>query len=168
LMNNVKLEMLTHLVEGMRQCGCDNNVRDTEHGEMLMKLCKVLFSDTNKRYSTVLRDMLRKYLHLQYMAIARKGMEDANIQRTIAIDVRKAHNKSALINSDVERDFKTNSNYAQQHVVWSSRHGEYRTKKDGANWKVHPMLLLVSMTMICNRAITFDVIMHNKYAMLKS
>jgi hypothetical protein len=73
-------------------------------------------------------------------------MEDANIQTTIGPDARKAHNKSAVITSDVERDFKTNSNYAQQHIVWSTRHGEYRTRKDGANWKVHPMLLLVSVS----------------------
>lgn len=53
LMNNVKFELVTHLVESMRQSGCDNNARDTEHGERFMKLCKLLFSDSSRRYHTV-------------------------------------------------------------------------------------------------------------------
>ena len=163
LMNNVKFEMLTHFVEGMRQCGCDNNVRDTEHGEMLMKLCKVLFSDTNRRYSTVLKDMLRKYMHLQYMAIARKGMEDAHIKKSIGIDARKAHNKSTVICRDEEREFKTNSSYAQQHILWNSQRGEYRTKSDGDKWKVHPMLLLVRFLVLSVAHIFLLLVHKNTY-----
>jgi hypothetical protein len=81
LMNNVKSELISHMVESMRQCGCDNNARDTEMGEMMMKLCKLLFGDTSRRYHTVLRDMLVKYMHLQYMAIAEKGFKDSIVSQ---------------------------------------------------------------------------------------
>jgi hypothetical protein len=139
LMNNVKFEMLTHLVDAKKQCGCDNNARDTELGEMLMKSCKVLFNDTNRRYHTVLKDMLRKYLHLQYLSIAAKGLVDNKSAVVLSNDSSKAHNTS-----DCERDFKTNRSYKKQEITWVQGSGAYRTRKDGANWCVHPMLKLVT------------------------
>ena len=143
LMNNVKFELITHMVEAMRQSGCDNNVRDTEQGEMLMKLCKVLFTDTNMRYHTVLKDMLKKYLHLEYMSLARKGLDHFNHCSTIGKDSSRSHNSDFVVTATEEKEFKTNNAYKQQCVEWCAQHGMYKTKKDGANWNVHPLLKLV-------------------------
>ena len=111
LMNNLKFEAISHMVEAFRQSGCDNNARDTEMGEMMMKLCKLLFGDTSRRYHTVLRDMLIKYMHLQSMAIAEKGFKDANITDRVAVDVKKSHNTSETIVVCENFDFKTNKNH---------------------------------------------------------
>lgn len=140
LMNNAKLECITHLVDAMRESGCDNNARDTEAGESLMKICKVLFTDTNMRYHTVLKDMLQKYLHLEYLAIAKLGMKDSNIASSIALDSSKDHNSAKTLIQNDEREFKVNQCYKQQSVFWSAQSGEYRTEKDGSDWNVHPML----------------------------
>jgi len=141
LMSTVKFELITHMVEAKRQCGCDNSVRDTELGEMLMKMCKVLFADPNRRYHTVLKDMLRKYLHLQYMAIARKGLIDC---RTPLQESSKGKTSMKVICVTECREIKTNCMYKTQVVKWSNQHGGYRTKHNPTKWNVHPMLLLVS------------------------
>lgn len=141
LMNNVKFELISHMVESMRQSGCDNNARDTEHGEMFMKLCKLLFADTTRRYNSVLSEMMIKYLHLEYMAIAEKGFKDADIESMLAIDDSKAHNSTMELVRNVDMQFKSNKSYKSQLVVF--RGNGYVTKKDGANWFVHPMLKLV-------------------------
>lgn len=57
LMNNAKSELISHFPEAIRQSGCESSVRDTQLGEgVIMKLCKVLFADTNKRYFWVLKE----------------------------------------------------------------------------------------------------------------
>lgn len=141
LMSNLKFEAISHMVEAFRQSGCDNNARDTEMGEMMMKLCKMLFGDTSRRYFTVLRDMLLKYLHLQYMAIAEKGFRDANIHDRLAVDVNKSHNKSERIASSETFDFKTNKNHRIQKIVFSF--SLYQKESSSQSWNVHPMLTLV-------------------------
>jgi hypothetical protein len=141
LMSNVKFEMLSHMVESMRQCGCDNNARDTEHGEMLMKLCKLLFGDSSGRYHTVLNEMMKKYLHLQYMCIAHKGFEEAKEDTMIASDRKKAHNSTYVISTSEAEEYRSNNSYRKQIIVF--KQGAYYTKDDGANWFVHPMLKLV-------------------------
>ena len=142
LMRNVKFEMLSHMVESMRECGCDNNFRDTEHGERLMKLCKLLFADTSARYHTVLRDMLLKFLHLEYMSIAHKGLLDSNVSSSISVDASKAHNVNVLLTSSEIFEFKTNKSYKKQRIVY--RADGYRVEKANEVWLVHPMLMLVS------------------------
>lgn len=141
LMRNVKFEMLSHFAESMRECGCDNNFRDTEHGERLMKLCKLLFADTSARYHTVLRDMLTKFLHLEYMAIAHKGLVESNVAASIPVDVSKAHNVSVLLTSSDSFDFRTNKSYKRQVIVYRST--GFKPEKNNAAWMVHPMLQLV-------------------------
>jgi hypothetical protein len=142
LMNNVKFELISHLVESMRQCGCDNNARDTEHGERFMKICKLLFADTTRRYHTVLKDMLRKFLHLEYMYIAQKGFEDANVASFLPIADNKRHNKSVQLTSYEDVTIQTNNRYRKQTIVF--RVDGFKTKCDGSNWLVHPMLKMVS------------------------
>jgi len=142
LMNNLKSELISHMVEAMRQSGCDNNARDTELGEMLMKSCKVLFTDTNRRYSTVLKDMLIKYMHLQYMAIAKKGFEDNNLSTVIPKQDKKSHNSSDKIIRSEHFEYRTNNCYKKQVIKF---HGmAYRPKKVSEDWNVHAMLKLVS------------------------
>ena len=141
LMSNVKFELISHLPEAMRQSGCNNNSRDTELGEMMMKLCKLLFADTSRKYNTVLRDMLVKYLHLQYMAIAEKGFLDANILHCLLPDARKSHNSSKSIATSTTWDFKTNSCYRIQKIVF--RRFKFRISTEDGKWNVHPMLMLV-------------------------
>jgi len=143
LMNNVKFELITHMVDAKRECGCDNSVRDTELGEMLMKMCKLLFADTNRRYNTVLRDMLLKYLHLQYMGIARKGLLDIDVHCLRMVQSNRVRNSSKFVCVTEERDVRTNSMYAQQCIRWCAQQGGYRTKQDLARWNVHPMILMV-------------------------
>jgi len=142
LMNNVKSELISHMVESMRQCGCDNNARDTELGEMMMKACKVLFADTNRRYATVLRDMLMKYIHLQYMAIAKKGFADHQISTMTPILAKKATNESTIITTSEHYEFKTNNSYKKQVIKFQGTC--YKPKKVTEDWKVHPMIRLVS------------------------
>jgi hypothetical protein len=145
LFTNIKFEALTHLVEAKKQNGCDNNCRDTEHGESMMKMCKVLFADTNMRYFTVLKDMLKKYLHLEYLCIAKKGLEHANVCCSIEQDESKKHTKASLIASNDVREFKVSKAYTRQDIVFSDNAGLYVTKVNGANWHVHPTLKVVSL-----------------------
>lgn len=70
LINNFKFELISHMVEAMRQISCDNNATP-EIQEMLMKSCKVLFADINRRYHTVFKECKRSmklyvYNFLQY------------------------------------------------------------------------------------------------------
>ena len=141
LMNNLKFEAISHMVEAFRQSGCDNNSRDTEMGEMMMKLCKLLFGDTSRRYHTVLRDMLIKYMHLQYMAIAEKGFNDANITDRVTVEVKKSHNTSETIAACENFDFKTNKNHRLQKIRFF--HSRYQKENPSEPWNVHPMLTLV-------------------------
>lgn len=144
IMNNVKFELVTHLVESMRQSGCDNNARDTEAGERFMKLGKLLFADSSRRYHTVLKEMLTKFLHLEYMAVAEKGFRDAGIPCMLALDASKAHNSTIMLVENVDFQYMTNKNYKSQVVVF--RGDGYKTKSDGANWFVHPFILLVTLS----------------------
>jgi len=149
LMNNLKFEAIPHMVEAFRQSGCDNNARDTEMGEMMMKLCKLLFGDTSRRYHTVLRDMLIKYMHLQYMAIAEKGFKDANITDRVALNVKKSQNNSETIVASEKFDFKTNKNHRIQKIRFC--YSRYQKENPSEPWNVHPMLTLVIFyfTLLC-------------------
>lgn len=146
LMSNVKFELITHMVESMRENGCDNNARDTEHGEKFMKICKLLFADTTRRYHTVLKEMLMKYVHLEYMAIAEKGFVDAAIPSMLALDESKIHSSNVTIYSSGSTQFKSNVSYKKQLVVFKG--DGYKTKNDGSNWFVHPMLKLVRFNVV--------------------
>ena len=141
LMSTVKFEAISHMPEAMRQCGCDNNACDTEMGEMLMKLCKVMFADTSRRYHTVLRDMLTKYLHLQYLAIAQKGFADTNVTNVILPDTSKSHNTTKTILANTSFEFKTNRNYRTQKIRFG--HSLFKPLEGERSWNVHPMLKLV-------------------------
>ena len=141
-MNNVKSELISHMVEAMRQSGCDNNARDTELGEMLMKSCKVLFADTNRRYATVSKDMLIKYMHLQYMAIAKKGFEDNNVSTVIPKQAKKSQNATENILITELFEYKTNNSYKKQSIKFLGQC--YKPKKTSEGWNVHPLLKLVS------------------------
>lgn len=159
LMSNVKFELITHMVQAMRESGCDNNARDTEQGEKFMKICKLLFADTTRRYHTVLKEMMTKFLHLEYMAVAEKGFLDAKIPSMLKLDVSKSHNSSCIIYSHGFRFFKCNSNYKKQVITF--KHGGYRTKKDGSNWFVHPLLKLVRYNLfkiICVKSFSFFIL----------
>jgi hypothetical protein len=94
-----------------------------------------------------LKDMLLKYLHLQYMGIARKGLQDNDlVYRPLTIG-RRSHMNSNVICVTVNREVRTNSMYTKQAVKWNPQHGGYRIKVNNANWCVHPMLLLVRYVM---------------------
>jgi len=145
LMSTIKFELLTHFVEAMRESGCDNNVRDTQMGELLMKSCKILFGDTNKRYHSVLKDMLSKYLHLQYMFIAQKGLECADLINNAVANAKKDHNRNSIVCRVAGKEYRSNNMYTKQLIVWSRKNGcgQYVPAKDGSNWSVHPMLKMV-------------------------
>jgi hypothetical protein len=147
LMNNLKFEAISHMVEAFRQSGCDNNARDTEMGEMMMKLCKLLFGDTSRRYHTVLRDMLVKYMHLQYMAIAEKGFKDANITHRVAVDGKKSHNLSETLDASENFDFKTKNNHRIQKIRFCF--SRYQKENPSEPWNVHPMLIMVILCILC-------------------
>ena len=59
--------------------GCENLVRDTQYGELMMKLVRVLFSTTSKRHDSTEFEMLSKYLRMQYLRLVRTGFEDRKV-----------------------------------------------------------------------------------------
>ena len=157
LMSYAKFELISHIPEAMRQSGCDNNVRDTEMGELSMKLCKVLFSDTSQKYFTVVKEMLLKYLHLEYMAIANKGLDEETVhmqgQCIDGSQQTKSHMHNTLLCEHENKRFKTNSNYNQQTVKWDENYQQYRPKRMEEDWKVHPMLKVGVRVSYCIRTI---------------
>ena len=139
LMSTPKFELIGHMVEAKRESGCDNNVRDTEMGELLMKLCKLLFNDTSQKYYTVVKEMLLKYLHLEYMFIANKGLEDEEReQMRHQPPSTKSHMHNTLLCQSNSKEFKTNSTYSKQTILWTD--DMYKPKKGQGDWNVHPML----------------------------
>jgi hypothetical protein len=76
LMENPKLELLSHLPACIRDNGCDNRTRDTEMGELEMKLVRSYFGSTSKRFSSVEEEMLKRYRNEEFLSITRKSKSD--------------------------------------------------------------------------------------------
>ena len=49
---NPKFELLSHFADSRVLSGCENYVRDTNYGELMMKLIRTLFGTTSKRFNT--------------------------------------------------------------------------------------------------------------------
>jgi hypothetical protein len=56
---------------------------------------------------------------------------------------KKAHNETTIITSSEHFEFKTNNSYKKQVIKFQG--GCYKPKQKTEDWKVHPMLRLVSL-----------------------
>ena len=142
LMNNVKFEILSHLPEAKRQSGCDNNIRNTEWGEGCVKKSKVLFNATQKRYLTVEKQMLQKYMHTEYISLARLGLTGA----IKGIENKESTNVSEVLATFGDWTLKSSKHYKQQKIVVRDNRGKKEWVPENAEpWNVHPMLLQVNI-----------------------
>jgi len=84
--------------------------------------------------------MLRKNLHLEYIAIARLGMED--VKEDHVVRNVKAHNTTYVIAESDGLQYVTHSSYKHQKVVWNDkgRHKEFYPENGRESWNVHPIL----------------------------
>jgi len=84
LLLNPKFELLSHFPQSIRDVGCDNSVRDTELGELFMKLVRCIWNTTSKKYASVEYEMLKKYRNLLFLDVIKRG-----IQQRMGFDIFK-------------------------------------------------------------------------------
>jgi hypothetical protein len=146
LLKNAKLEMLSHLPECIRHAGCDNNVRNTELGELFMKLVRCIWNSTSKRFSSVEYEMLKKYIHLQVLDVIKKGIND---RKGVDVFAQKRQSTRKMFVSDTivaelkELSFAFNCTSKPQALVWVVDKETFETM-DGSCLNVHNILLDVS------------------------
>jgi hypothetical protein len=74
LMDNPKLEMLSHIPDCIRNNGCDTTIFNTELGELHMKIVRALWSTTGKQKLRVAFDILKKYRDISLLEITKFGL----------------------------------------------------------------------------------------------
>jgi len=74
LMDNPKLEMLSHIPDCIRNNGCDTTIFNTELGELHMKIVRALWSSTGKQKLRVAFDILKKYRDINLLEITKFGL----------------------------------------------------------------------------------------------
>ena len=74
LMDNPKLEMLSHIPDCIRNNGCDISIFNTELGELQMKVVRDFWSSSSKQKLRVAFDILRKYRDTSLLEITKLGL----------------------------------------------------------------------------------------------
>jgi len=159
LMTNPKLELLSHFPESRRDAGCDNHVRDTNEGELYMKIIRTLFNTTSKRHDSYLKEMLRKHQHLAYLQWIRKGLDyrqgkgkNECVANEELSNVRKHSGNHTLKQTDVYK-FESNGTYKNQHVVFCDRTNKFVQHRTEDDLNLHPLLKMVSTYIISKMSV---------------
>ena len=148
LLINPKFEMLTHFPQCIRDAGCDNSVRDTQLGELFMKLVRVIWGMTSKKYASVEYEMLKMYRNLQFLDIIKKGVQHrlggVDVFTQKRTDKSKAYLRDLFLSESANYKFACNCARKQQSIQWNVQKGYYESE-DGSCLAVHNILLDVSV-----------------------
>lgn len=127
LLENPKLEMLSHIPQCIRENGCDTSAFNTELGELQMKVVRAFWSTTSKRKLKVAFEILKKYRNLSLLKVMKQGLvqqsptwktrtKEESRNRHVDVKIAQSHEFSFFCNQwqsffPVKEDhsFKTNS-----------------------------------------------------------
>jgi len=146
LLTNPKFEMLTHLVYCIRDSGCDNSVRDTQLGELFMKLVRGIWNTTSKKYVSEHYEMLKKYRNLLFLDFMKKGIVHRlgdNIFSQKRLYQGKAYMKDIHVHYSDQLSFAVNCISDTQSITWNVLNSTFESM-DGKSLNVHNCLLDVS------------------------
>lgn len=146
LLINPKLELLSHLPQCKRDTGCDNSVKNTELGELFMKLVRCIWNTTSKKFASVEYEMLKKYRNLQVLDLIKRGINHRNGRDIFS--QKRVHASKAFM-GDIfvaENDifaFAVNCTNKPQEIQWSHSKKSFLSS-NGTCLNVHNILLDVS------------------------
>lgn len=146
LLMNPKFELLSHFPQSIRDVGCDNSVRDTELGELFMKLVRCIWNTTSKKYASVEYEMLKKYRNLLFLDVIKRGIQqrmgfDMFTQKRT--DKTKAYMRDMILCETEFFSFACNCTSKIQSIVWNKCKLVFEST-DGCCLNVHNILLDVS------------------------
>jgi len=146
LMENPKLEMLSHLPQCIRENGCDTAAFNTELGELQMKVVRAFWSTTSKRKLKVAFEILKKYRNLSLLKIMKQGLlQQAPSWRVRAKEESKNRHSDIQIAQSLEFSFFCNK---WQSFVPVPEDHSFKTN-NGESFIVHDLLLQVPILMWC-------------------
>jgi hypothetical protein len=143
LLMNPKFELLSHFPQCIRDPGCDNSVRDTEIGELFMKLIRCIWNTTSKKYSSIDYEMLKKFLKLQFLDIIKRGINHRlglDIFKQKRPSIKKAYMSDAFITQSEIYKFACNCTTRAQSLQWNSSKSTFESIEGGC-LNVHNLLL---------------------------
>jgi len=154
LLTNPKFEMLTHLVNCIRDSGCDNSVRDTQLGELFMKLVRGIWNTISKKYLSEHYEMLKKYRNLMFLDLMKKGIvhrRGENIFSQKRHCQGKAYMKDIHVHHSEVLSFAVNCISDTQSIAWNVMKSTFESM-DGKALNVHNCLLEVIFHCVKNNA----------------
>lgn len=140
LLENPKLEMLSHIPDCLRNNGCDTSAFNTALGELEMKVVRPIWNTTSKRKGSETLEILRKYRNLSLLEIIRQGIVNENENWCPRQkDVKKNHRSDVKIAEGRNFDFFCNKG---QRINWIESTNSYEAILS-ESLKVHDFLLEV-------------------------
>lgn len=142
LLDNPKLELLSHVPDCLRNNGCDTSAFNTALGELEMKVVRPIWNTTSKRKDTESLEILKKYRNLSILDIIREGVINDSCN-WYARDKQEKKNHRSDIKIAVGTSFDFFCNKGQR-IRWIEENDSFESVLN-ESLNIHDFLLEVSV-----------------------